>query len=239
MVNRYKIADVVFDAEYTYAYTAHVLRNYLSTDGAPSEFSIKITDADLEIENQKADGEFEKPYLESLAVYRKLLAVLLDKKAIVFHCSAVAVDGKAYLFTAPSGTGKSTHVRLWKELFGNRAVVVNDDKPIIRLIDGQLFVYGTPWNGKHELDTNVKVKVKAICKLERGEKNRIFEIDKSKMISTMLGQTLRPDKVEDLDKLLGIVAEILQNTALYRLECNKDISSAQLSFDVMSQGGAK
>ena len=236
MVRRFKIADVVFDAEYTYAYTDHVLRNYRH-QGQSAEFLVKITDSDIQKENELSGGEFEKPYLESLCVYRKLLEKLLDKGAIVFHSSAVAVDGKAYLFTAPSGTGKSTHVALWKKLFGERAVVINDDKPIIRLVDGEFYVYGTPWNGKHDLDTNCKAKLKAICKLERGEKNKIEKMQTAKMLPTLLAQTLRPSEAVSYDKLLDIIGKILTQVELYRLECNVDISSAELSFKVMSGEG--
>ena len=235
MVRTYKIADVVFNAEYTYAYTDHVLRNYRFESDCP-EFDIIITEQDIENEKILAGGEFEKPYLESLCVYRKLLAHLLDREGIVFHSSAVAVDGCAYLFTAPSGTGKSTHVALWKKLLGERAVIINDDKPIIRFVDGEFYVYGTPWNGKHDLDTNCRAKLKAICKLERGVENKIETMQSAKMLPTLLAQTLRPKDGQAFDKLLALIEKLLQKTQLYRLECNVDISSAQLSYKVMSGG---
>ena len=82
---------------------------------------------------------------------------------ILFHGSAVAVDGIGYLFTAKSGTGKSTHTRLWRELFGERAVMLNDDKPLIKVSENGIIVYGTPWDGKHRLSTNTFVPLKGIC----------------------------------------------------------------------------
>lgn len=233
MVKTYKIADVVFDAEYTYAYTEHVLRNYHCQNESP-EFKLTITERDILEEQKLCDGEFEKPYLESLCVYRKLLARLLDKDGIVFHSSAVAVDGWAYLFTAPSGTGKSTHVALWKKLLGEKAVIINDDKPIIRLVDGEFYVYGTPWNGKHDLDTNCRAKLKAICKLERGVENKIEKMQTVKMLPTLLAQTLRPKNGEAFDKLLCLIDKLVAKTQLYRLQCNVDVSSAELSYKVMS-----
>lgn len=235
MVRRYKIADVVFDAEFIYAYTAHVCQNYLYTnDGAP-EFFIKMTDADVLEESERSPG-FEKPYLESLAFYRKLLGFLLDRNAIIFHSSALAVDGKAYLFTAPSGTGKSTHARLWRELLGDKVVMINDDKPIVRLVDGKFFVYGTPWNGKHELDTNCRAQVQAICKLERGEQNSICKISPNEMLPTLLSQTLRANNQSDVDKLLPLAVALLNGVSLYKLKCNMHVSAAELSYKTMSEG---
>lgn len=235
MKERYKIADVVFDAHFTYAYTAHVCRNYKYDGEIQPSFEISVSKEDIEIETKREGQErFEPPYLESLCLYRKLLEKLIDFDAIVFHSSAVEVDGEAYLFTAVSGTGKSTHTALWRKLLGERAVMINDDKPIIRLVDGQFYVYGTPWNGKHELDTNRRAKIKAVCKLERGEQNSIEEISAKETLPIILGQTLRHQEIDDLDKLLTLTAKLLQSVRLYRLKCNMDISSAKLSYGVMS-----
>ena len=102
-------------------------------------------------------------YLETLAVYRKIAEKMIDYDTILFHGSVIAVDGIGYLFTAKSGTGKSTHTRLWRELFGERAVMVNDDKPLIKVSENGIIVYGTPWDGKHRLSTNTFVPLKGIC----------------------------------------------------------------------------
>ena len=235
MVGKYKIADVVFSAEFNYTYTKKLCASYLYEGEENPSFFIQITKKDIEEEGKRAGG-FPPAYLESLALYRKFLAKLLDFGGTVFHSSALAVDGNAYLFTAPSGTGKSTHASLWRQMLGDKVIMVNDDKPVIRLVDGEVFVYGTPWNGKHALDTNCKVKIKAICKLERAEQNSIVELLPNQMLPTILSQTLRPENVGDYDKLLPLVSAILNNAKLYLLKCNMDISAAQLSYEVMSQG---
>ena len=235
MKERYKIADVVFDAQFTYAYTAHVCRNYKYDGQDAPLFEINVSLNDIDGEGKREGQErLEPPYLESLCLYRKLLEKLINLDGIVFHSSAVAVDGNAYLFTAVSGTGKSTHASLWRKLLGERAVMINDDKPIIRYVDGEFYVYGTPWNGKHELDTNCRAKVKAVCKLERGEQNSIEEISAKDMLPVLLNQTLRHQEVGDLDKLLTLLAKMLQKVKLYRLKCNMDVSSAKLSYQTMS-----
>ncbi len=235
MVSKYKIADVVFSAQFKYAYTRKICTAYLYDGEEQPEFFIEITEQELVEEGKKA-GDFPLPYLESLAVYRKFLGKLLDYNGTVFHSSALAVDDNAYLFTAPSGTGKSTHARLWREYLGDKVIMVNDDKPVIRLVDEDFFVYGTPWNGKHGLDTNCRVKIKAVCKLERGEQNAIQKLSKEQMLPTILSQTLRPQNASDFDKLLPLVSALLDKTDLYLLKCNTDIESAKLSYSVMSKG---
>ena len=150
--------------------------------------------------------------------------------------STVAVDGVAYLFTAPCGTGKSTHTRLWRERFGDRAVMVNDDKPIIRLIDGKFYAYGTPWNGKHRLSTDIKVPIKAVCILDRGEENRIEKIAPKDALVKILDQTLRPTEPALLDKELDLIGKFLKSVNLYKLWCNVSLDAAKLSYGVMSKG---
>ncbi|MBQ8427284.1 MAG: hypothetical protein IJX16_05955 [Clostridia bacterium] len=145
------------------------------------------------------------------------------------------VDGNAYLFTAPSGTGKSTHTRLWRELLGDKAVMINDDKPIIRYVDGEFYVYGTPWNGKHRLDTNTRAKVKAICQIYQAKENEIKKISPPEMLLTVLNQTIRPNDAETYDKLLDLIDKLLRKVELYKLGCNISIDAAKLAYETMSK----
>ena len=141
-MQRYKIADIVFDVKLMYGYTAKLCENYIYSGQEQPCFTAIMTQQDIDAEKKGAE-QFPDFYLESLALYRKLCDyALLNADAIVFHSSAIMVDNEAYLFTAQSGTGKSTHARLWREMLGDRAVMINDDKPIIRYVDGDFYVYG-------------------------------------------------------------------------------------------------
>ncbi len=235
---RYKIADIVFETNHIYAYTPALCKNYLYDGDEPSEFCVNLTQDDIAAERGKEGAEgFPDAYLESLALFRKLCEYALkEREGIIFHSSALAVDGKAYLFTAPSGTGKSTHSRLWREMLGDKVVMINDDKPIVRFVDGDFYVYGTPWNGKHRLDTNCRVKIAAICEIKRGEKNSIEKITPREMLPVVLNQTLRPGEVAEMDKYLSIVDRLLKRVGLYRLHCNISREAAELSYGVMSKG---
>lgn len=233
---KYRIADVTFGVIPKYAYTERFCREYLYDGETPAAFVAEIPQESIDKVKKEIQG-CSDGYAESLEIFRALSNYVLDSgEGLIFHCSAVAVDGEAYLFTAPSGTGKSTHTRFWRELLGDRAVMVNDDKPIIKYVDGAFYVYGTPWMGKHHLGANTRVKIKAICKLERGEKNSIEKLSVAEMIPTILNQTLRPDTESGLNKLLCLTDKLLSSVAIYKLKCTPTIEAAELSYGVMSKG---
>lgn len=233
---RYKVAGVVFDAVVNYGYVVEECKNYQYFGDEPAEFTAVVTMDDIKKEKELAP-DFPEFYLESLALFRKLCYyVLSEKQGLIFHSSAIMVDGEAYLFTAPSGTGKSTHTRLWRELLGDRAIMINDDKPIIRHEDGEFFVYGTPWNGKHHLDTNTKAKVKAICQINQSEDNVIQKILPCEMLMMVLNQTIRPSEEMEFDKLIGLIDKLLTKVDLYKLGCNVSLDAAKLAFSTMSKG---
>ena len=170
-------------------------------------------------------------YLESLAVYRKIAETLPFYHGFLFHGSALAVDGQAYIFAAPSGTGKSTHARLWRELLGERAVMVNDDKPLIRIEDNCAVVYGTPWDGKHHLSRNAAFPLKAICFLQRAEGNSIREISRHDAFPALLRQTYMPANPAALSKTLGLLDRM--QVCYYMLSCNMELQAAELAYHTM------
>jgi hypothetical protein len=203
--------------------------------GDPADILAAVTQADIDHERSRSSiSGCSDAYLETLAVYRKIAEKMPAFDVFLFHASAVAVDGAAYLFAAPSGTGKSTHVRLWRELLGSRAVMVNDDKPLIRVqSDGTAIVYGTPWNGKHRLSSNISVPLRALCLLERAAENSIREITRAEALPMLVQQTYRPADPAALAKTLTLITRL--NVKFYRLCCNMEPQAAELSYRAMSQ----
>ncbi len=233
---KFKIADVIFEINTIYEYTKKLCEKYAYLGNDCAECVITITKADILVEKSKDQNSSPDFYLESLALLRKVNEFILKyKNGFMCHSSAIAVDGKAYLFTAKSGTGKSTHARLYREAFGDRVVMINDDKPIVREVDGEFYVYGSPWNGKHNLDNNVKFPIKAICEIRRGKQNVIKAIDGFEMLMVLFNQTVRPDEQTQSDLYLSTLDRLLKKVKLYRLECNMDISAAITSFNEMSK----
>ena len=160
--------------------------------------------------------------------------LLLDHNGLMLHSSAVVVDGYAYLFSADSGIGKTTHTSLWLEVFGDKAFIINDDKPVIRKIDGQWYVYGTPWCGKHNTNTNAKAKLGAIVFLERSEKNWIEPENVKDAIPKFFKQTTRKLTLEEyMDKALSNMEEVLSETPLYKMGCDISEEAADMAYETI------
>ena len=211
---------------------------------AEPDFSVEIVQKDIAFEREKSaredrvEGipvrEFSDAYLETTALLRKIAEKLFEFDTLLFHGSVVAVDGAGYLFTAKSGTGKSTHTRLWREVLGDRAVMVNDDKPFLRIAENGALAYGNPWNGKHGLGANMSVPLKAICILERGTENRIREIPPKEALFMLLQQSNRPGQAKMMPKYMELIDKLAGSTVFYRLECNMDPQAARISYEAMS-----
>ena len=241
ITRKYKIADKVVEVTSIYAEVHEYCTDYQTDENA--EYSVTTTQADIDFEREKSAREdeiegipirqFTDSYLEKLAVYRKIAEIMLDFNTVLFHGSVVAVDGVGYLFTAKSGTGKSTHTRLWREYFGERAVMVNDDKPLLHIADSGVVAYGTPYNGKHRLGTNTSVPLKAICILTRSADNHIEPITREQAYTMLLQQVYRPADMLKMAKTLEMVDRLADSVKLYRLGCNMDISAAQVAYEGM------
>ena len=235
-----KIAGVVGRVMCLFDSTPYYLGRYATQDRA--DFEISISGADLERERRFRDAEaleegmklrqVTEPFLERLAIQRKFAEELMCRNVLMVHGSAVAVDGVGYVFTAACGTGKSTHTRLWRQVFGDRAVMINDDKPFLRLTEDGVFVCGSPWSGKHGLDTNVEVPLGGICLLERGEQNRIrpLEGEEIPQLTKNLHWFMERSRIPQFDAL---ATRILEQSALWHLWCNRDPEAAEVAWGAM------
>ena len=159
---------------------------------------------------------------------------LIQFDGMRIHSSCVVVDDKAYLFTAKSGTGKSTHTGLWLKQFGDRAYILNDDKPAIRLENGVWYAYGTPWSGKHDLSVNARVPLAGIACLERGETNEIELFKGVDAIQAVMMQVNRPRWPEFRVKLLLLLDKLFAQVPVWKLKCNMDPEAAIVSYEAMS-----
>lgn len=159
---------------------------------------------------------------------------LLDFDGFMLHSSAVVVDGRAYLFAADSGTGKSTHTQLWLEKFGEGAYILNDDKPALRREADGWYAYGTPWSGKFDISVNTRVPVAGIAVLERGENNRIRRISGIQAVSGVLRQAHRPREAERREKLLAILDKLITEVPIWKLKCNRELEAATVAYEAMA-----
>ncbi len=240
----YRIADHNVRIRSLYP-RVHTLCAAYRTDGE-AEVVLEINREDIVHERERAAQEkraegvsllnFSDAYLETLIVYRRLAEYLLKDDLLLFHGSAIALDGEGYLFIARSGTGKSTHTRLWREMFGDRAVMVNDDKPLLRITDTGSVVYGTPWAGKHGLNNNIRVPLKAVCLLERGKKNQIAPIAPEQAWPALVQHCYRPQQAEMLKKTLALTQSLAGAVRMYCLRCNTSPEAARVAWEGMNGG---
>lgn len=222
--------------------TRDYCRNYLTED-AP-EFSFTVTREDLAyeqaflLEEARQEGmkprTFTDPFLERATIQRAFAEHLLGCDILLFHGSGISLDGNGYLFTAPCGTGKSTHTRLWRQVFGDRAVMVNDDKPFLEITDSGVTMHGAPWSGKHGLDANLSVPLKGICILARGAENRIAPLPPEDAAPMLLHQSFPPRDPGQLPKLKQLAAILGEKTRLWQMQCTKDPIAAEIAFAAMS-----
>lgn len=231
---RCKIADLTVDIPEAGG-LAPRCRAYLAEGSEPADIVIHTED----YEDAALYGHNEEltAYMESgLLFYMELLRF----GGLMFHASAVEYDGRVYLFSGPSGVGKSTHTQLWLERFGQKAQIINDDKPALRLIDGRWYAYGTPWSGKSGINQNKKVPLGGVCFLKRGEDNRIRRLSAAEAVPLMFMQTNYPlKKKENMHRLLSAIEALVQQIPIYELENKPEQAAALLSMETMQQGAVE
>lgn len=160
---------------------------------------------------------------------------LLRFNGILLHSSCIVFDGVAYAFSADSGTGKSTHTQLWLKHFGDRAHMLNDDKPAIRLIGDKVYACGTPWSGKYDYSSPEIAELAGICFLERSEENWIRKADAGKAVFNIFSQTVRKLNAERMDRLFDVLEQIFAKVPLYEFGCNISDDAVMVSYNAMKK----
>lgn len=215
-------------------------RDYL-TD-APADMNVSVTAQDINYEKivnireAQIEGipvvDYPDSYLETLAVYRKIVTKMLDFDTFLMHGAVVAVGDKAWLFTAPSGTGKTTHINLWLNNIPG-SYVVNGDKPLIHIGD-DCTVYGTPWSGKEGMNQNIGVKLCGIIILNRGAENHIEKVPMTQILPVLIQQSYRPKERVELEKTLSLLSRMGKKIPMYQLYCNMNPDAALTAYNVLN-----
>ncbi len=232
---RYEIADLRVLMTTYYRRMQEKAKKYLAKetwDEDQADIEIALTKERLQEVNEESEQKMPLESWEYIGTGEVFHRKVLSFHGCMLHASAVMVDGYVYLFSADSGTGKSTHTALWKQYFGDKAVIVNDDKPTLRCIDGCWYVFGTPWSGKTNLNTNTRGKLGAIVFLERSKENWIREISVADAIPKYMKQTVRTAKNEErMELILKHMEEILVDTPLYQMGCNISEEAVKTAYE--------
>lgn len=233
MTQKYRIAElnVVITTE-----NATVLRQaekYRADFAEEADITINIP-AEL-VDKQMAQMRCTREICEYLMIGSLFYRRLLKFDGFMMHASAIRYEGQAYLFSAPCGTGKSTHTGLWQKYLGaDKVVYINDDKPAIRKVDGRFYAYGTPFSGKEDLSTNIKVPLGGIVYLSRAAEPNIRRVDTVDAVKNLLWQTARPYSQQGMDKLLDLFEELLQRVPIYEMGCDISEESFRLSMETLT-----
>lgn len=235
-----KIADFYVDIQPRSKTLRDMCAPYVCTEPAAAELRIETTDAEVMAEMARDAQEnahtASKAAYEVLAVYRKLCAYALAHDAFLMHCAVIEYEGRGYAFSAPSGTGKTTHIRLWQEAFGaDRVTIVNGDKPILRLLDGVFYAYGTPWCGKEGYNKNTRVPLSGLCFVTRGAENRIRPMSADEAIPHLFSQIMVTDST-NLARQMELADALLQKVPCYLLACNMEPEAARVAYAGMRRG---
>ncbi len=229
----YDIAGLRILIENKYPFTTKYCEGYLSKDQtSPPELVASVTEEEFVAERALSE-EFSDGYIENICLYRSICRQLPVINRLLLHCSVLEYDGNAYAFLGRSGTGKSTHTRLWlKHLQPTK--VVNGDKPILEYKDGQFIAYGTPWMGKERWGGNTSAPLKGLCFLEQAKENSIKRLSLSEISSRLFVQVLIPEEENNAAATLELLDKMVKEVPAYLLKCNISEEAVKTSFEAMT-----
>ena len=230
----YSIADFYVEYEPKYPRLTERSRKYMVSDpNAKAEFSISVSED--EINEHIAKYSVTADLAEYVLMGAKFYSEILGRNAFFLHSSAVAVDGSGFAFTGPCGAGKSTHSSLWRKYFENRIVAVNDDKPVVRIKDDIVYICGTPFSGKHDINSNTKVPLKGICVLKQAKENSIIRLSAAVAMGVFMEQTLRSQEQYKMLALLDMLDITLTKVPVYELSCNISFDAVELAYNTLNK----
>lgn len=226
------LAGLKIQIEHNYDYMLHFCKDYMAHFDLPDIVVKANIDAILKEKELVPLAPIEA--CESLCIYRSIGEQMPNFDRFVFHGAAIEHNGQAYLFTAPSGTGKTTHINLWHKYLGDSVGIINGDKPIIKAQD-DITVYGTPWAGKEGYQRNTKAPLKAICILKQGKTNSITRLSSRLAINYLMRQVYMPHDAIALSKTLELLGRMIEKTSVYELSCDISKEAFETSFSEITR----
>lgn len=228
---KYLIADLVTEFTIKYSENLEFAKPFEYHGGRETDIKLSLSDEEIENFLKRAVEGTTLPAAENFLYSGKFNRAAIRYDTMLVHSSALVYDGGAYLFSADSGVGKSTHTKLWLKAFGDKVHIVNDDKPVVRLYDDHAQAFGTPFDGGSGIAHNENYPLKAIIFVERGEENSVRIPENKEIIQKLYFQTARMVNRETAEKMLLNFEKLLTLSKFYVLTCNMDISAAYVAFD--------
>ncbi len=223
------VAEITFGVRYQYPLVEELCRDYITSTQTPS-FWLSASENEMTRMKEKNIGHMSDSLAESSVILEKFAEAILSYGAFVFHAALIEYEGVGYAFAARSGVGKSTHIKLWKEVFGESVRIINGDKPIIRFENGKIYAYGCPWCGKERFGINDRCVLNKLCFIERAEENAIHQIGKQEALDRMLPQILFYQDGKKTLAVLDMASALLEKTELYLLVCTPTQEAAKIAY---------
>lgn len=211
-----------------YEYIKSISKRFL-IDCNHIDFSVAPSDEDILFELRLDGVSSSLSYQEAIAVYRKIADAMLAYNTFLMHGCVIAVNEECFMITASSGVGKTTRANTWLKTIPN-SHILNGDKPLIKISDGQVFACGTPWCGKENQGTNEILPLKAIFFLERSEENSVTEIPFSEAFIPLLKQTYRPQSADKMKQTLHLLNELKGKVRFFRFCSNLDEEAVKMAY---------
>ena len=229
----YEIAGLRVEIINKHAYTTKFCQEYLSADQeAPADLTATATNEEIQAEKE-ASPNFSDGYIENICLYRSICRQIPTKNRFLLHASILEHNGKAYAFLGRSGTGKSTHTKLWLR-YVNNTRILNGDKPIIEYRDGKFYAHGTPWQGKEGWGYKGEAELCGLCFLEQANINEIFKLPVSNTSSKVFTQVLLPQDERNVVATLDLLDKFVATIPAYLLKCDISEAAVQLSFEKLT-----
>ena len=197
---------------------------------------ITVSATDDEIENEKKNAVYamRNSVAEMVVFSRKVAHALPEFNAFMLHAATFSIKNRGIGFLAVSGTGKSTHMLGWMEIFGDELRVINGDKPIVRIEQGTPYAYGTPWCGKEGISENSKVALTDLCFITRSKTNKVTKLEKNEVVaSRLLSQVSIPAGSKNIIKVLELLDSVSEKCNFWEICCTPDRSAAELSSSII------
>lgn len=229
----YEIAGLRIKIEHQYDFTAKFCKDYLSNDQtSDADIAVSVTAEDFAIEKAFSSG-FSDGYIENICLYRNICTQIPVLNRILLHSAVLEYDGKGYAFLGRSGTGKSTHARLWKKYL-RTPKMINGDKPILQFTGDEFLAHGTPWRGKESWGIRANAPLCGLCFLEQAKENSIRKLSPAEVSTRLLGQILLPKTEENVAATLELADKLIKTVPAYLLKCDVSKEAVRCSFEALT-----
>lgn len=230
-----KLADLLIEIHPRYPTLKEFCKDYIcKEEPSDAQIMVQITDREIEAEQEKAEEEYSPQYLETLATLRQIADQMPEYNRLLCHGAVITWKDKGYMFTAPSGTGKSTHIAQWRKYLGEDVQIVNGDKPLMKVTEEEIRLYGTPWAGKERWQKNRSTRLDGICILQQAKENTIRRLSSVEALPMLIRQLYFTDNTTYAGKTLELLDILLRNVPVYLLECDISREAVRCSFEALT-----